>query len=77
MQGQDSILLLLLLTMALTLLDRGRDFGAGLLWIGDLQVADRASPWPAFPGLAAVAIFRRVRHHSCLNDVVVALGCGL
>jgi len=31
MQGQDSILLLTLLTMALTLLDRGRDFVAGLL----------------------------------------------
>jgi Glycosyltransferase family 87 len=31
MQGQDSIVLLTLLTMALTLLDRGRDFGAGLL----------------------------------------------
>jgi Glycosyltransferase family 87 len=31
MQGQDSILLLTLLTVALTLLDRGRDFVAGLL----------------------------------------------
>ncbi len=31
MQGQDSILLLTLLTMAMVLLERGRDFGAGLL----------------------------------------------
>ena len=31
MQGQDSILLLTLLTVCLTLLDRGRDFVAGLL----------------------------------------------
>jgi len=31
MQGQDSILLLVLMTLALTLLDRGRDFEAGTL----------------------------------------------